>query len=298
VTQLIQEIINGLVLGSSYALVAIGFNVIYGVVGILNVAQGDIAVAGGYGGLAVLTAAGLVGSGIGSVFLSLAGSLLASGALGLVLYYGVLKRIPQDQMLGMFVATVGVSLVIEYGLARIYGSYPKTYPGLLGTGSFDIDGVLITHAQIVVVAASALLAVLVATALTRTPFGRQMRAVAENSDVARTFGVNVTWVRLVSVVATSMIAGFAGFLLASLYNTVQPFLGQQLAINMFVVSIVGGAASITGAVSISAVIGIATAVTQGYVNANYASMVPLGFLVIFLLIRPQGLFASSQLRRG
>jgi branched-chain amino acid transport system permease protein len=296
--QVFQEIINGLVLGSTYALVAIGFNVIYGVVGILNVAQGDIAIVGSYAGLAMLTALGLTAGGAVATAGAVGAAVVGSGALGLVLYFLVLKRISSDQLLGMFVATIGVSLVIEYGLARLEGSYPKTFPPVLGTGSVSGLGLVVTRAQITVVACSLILAALVGLVLTRTAFGRHMRAVAENADVAAAFGVNVGLVRLVSVVGTSMIAGLAGFLLAGLYSTADPFLGQTLALNMFVVSIVGGASSISGAVVVSAALGIATSVAQGYTSASIGSIIPLCVLVVFLIIRPQGLFAASQLRRG
>lgn len=295
---IVQEVINGLVLGSTYALVAIGFNVIYGVVGILNVAQGDIAVAGGYSALAVVTAVGVTSPGFGTAILALAAALVGSGILGAALYYLVLKRIPSDQLLAMFVATIGVSLVIEYGIARVEGSYPKSFPSVLGSKRFDIGSVEITQAQLTVVIASLLLAGIIGLVVGKSTFGRRMRAVAENADVATAFGVNVGLVRLISVTMTAMIAGFAGFLLAGLYNTAEPFLGQTLALNMFVVSIVGGAASIQGAVAVSAVLGVATAVAQGYVSSTTAAIIPLCFLVAFLAIKPNGLFAGSQLRRG
>ena len=297
-SQLLQEIVNGLVLGSTYALVAVGFNVIYGVVGILNVAQGDIAVAGSYVSLAVLAVLGITSSGLLAASIGLLASLVGSAIIGAVLYFGVVKRIPDDQMLSMFVATIGVSLAIEYLIARLEGSYPKTFPSLLGNGSWTVLGVLVTHAEVIVVVVSLLLALVVGLSISKTSFGRKMRAVAEQPEVAAAYGVNVESVRLLSVCGTSMIAGLAGFLLAGLFNTAEPFLGQTLALNMFVVSIVGGSSSVLGAVTASAVLGIASSVAQGYVSANVASMIPLAFLVVFLIVRPEGLFSASQLRRG
>lgn len=291
-TYFLQQLVNGLTIGSTYALVAVGFALIYGVVGILNAAHADISTLTAYVGLYFAVS---VGVGFWGAFAGVVGSAVVAG---IVLYYVIFARLRPDNLLAMFVATIGVSFVIEYGIARVEGSAPQLYPSYLPAGSFNVGAVTIQYAQLIVFLISVGLCVALWAAVRFTAFGRKLRAVAASPDVAVALGINARSVRLVAVVISSLLAGVAGLLLATLYESVNPFFGQTLAFNMFVIAIVGGVGSVLGTLSVSLLVGIIPAVTSTYLNANITAILPLVLMVLVLLARPQGLAGGTSLRRG
>lgn len=291
-TYFLQQLVNGLTIGSTYALVAVGFALIYGVVGILNAAHADVATLTGYIGLYFAVSVGI------GFWGALAGVLGTAVLAGLVLYYVIFARLRPDNLLAMFVATIGVSFVIEYGIARVKGSAPELFPSYLPSGSFSIGSVSIEYAQLIVFVTSIGLCVALWAAIRFSTLGRQLRAVAASSEMAVALGINARAVRLLAVVASSILAGIAGLLLATLYQSVNPFLGQTLAFNMFVIAIVGGVGSVLGTLGVSLLVGIIPAVTSTYLNANITATLPLALMVLVLLARPEGLVGGSSARRG
>jgi branched-chain amino acid transport system permease protein len=291
-TYFLQQLVNGLTIGSTYALVAVGFALVYGVVGILNAAQADIATLTGYVGLYFAVNVGLG-------FWGAVGGVIVSAVLaGVVVYYVIFARLRTDNLLAMFVATIGLSFVIEYGVARVKGSAPDLFPSYLPGGSFSIGGVQIEYAQLIVFCVSVTLCVGLWLFVRATSIGRQMRAVAASPEIATTLGINAPMIRLGSVVISSLLAGVAGLLLATLYSSVNPFLGQTLAFNMFVIAIVGGVGSILGTLSVSLLVGIIPAVTSTYLNANVTATLPLALMMLVLLVKPEGLVGGTALRSG
>jgi branched-chain amino acid transport system permease protein len=291
-TYFLQQLVNGLTIGSTYALVAVGFALIYGVVGILNAAHADIATLSGYIALYLAVTVGL------GFWGALAGAIGSAIAIGILLYYVLFARLRADNLLAMFVATIGLSFVIEYGIARVRGSAPELFPSYLPSGAFTISSVSIQYAQLVVFSVSVALCIGLWLFVRATALGRQMRAVAASPDVAVALGINARRIRLGSVVVSSILAGVAGLLLATLYSSVNPFLGQTLAFNMFVIAIVGGVGSILGTLAISLLVGVIPAVTTTYLNANITAILPLALMVIVLVIRPEGLAGGGAVRRG
>jgi branched-chain amino acid transport system permease protein len=288
----LQQLVNGLTIGSTYALVAVGFALIYGVVGILNAAHADITTLTGYVGLYLGVSVGI------GFWGALAGVLGAAIAAGLILYYVIFARLRPDNLLAMFVATIGVSFVIEYGIARIKGSAPQLFPSYLPNGGFAIGSVSIQYAQLIVFVTSTALCVLLWAGIRVTALGRQIRAVAASPEMAVALGINARRVRLGAVVGSSLLAGVAGLLLSTLYSSVNPFLGQTLAFNMFVIAIVGGVGSVLGTLAVSLLVGIIPAVTSTYLDANITATLPLALMVLVLLVRPEGLAGGSSLRQG
>ena len=291
-TYFLQQLVNGLTIGSTYALVAVGFTLVYGVVGILNVAQADLATLSGYVALYLAVDVGL------GFWGGLAGVIGCSIAVGVLLYYVIFSRLRPDNLLAMFVATIGVSFAIEYGIARVKGSAPDLFPSYLPNGSFSVDSVSVRYAQLIVFSISVSLCLMLWLLVRRTSLGRQMRAVAASPDIAVALGVKAPLVRLGSVVVSSLLAGIAGLLLATLYTSVNPFLGQTLAFNMFVIAIVGGVGSVIGTLTISLLVGIIPAVTTTYLNANITATLPLALMVLVLIARPEGLAGGHVVRKG
>lgn len=287
---IVQQIINGVIIGSIYALVTLGFTTVYGVANILNVAQADIATLTGYVSLFVFTNLGLGAAG------AVVGGIIASLGIGIVLFYAVFSRIRSGDLLAMFIATIGLSFLIEYGLAAIAGSAPRLYPALLPAGSVHLGSLVVANSGLTVVGICLALALVLWLLIEGTAFGRRVRAVAAMPEMASAVGINVGRVRLLMVMISSLLGGIAGLLLSALYTNVQPFVGQTLAFNMFVIAVVGGVGSIPGTVVVGLIVGIIPAVTSAYLNVNVTAMLPLALLVIVLRIRPEGLFGSSNRR--
>lgn len=285
-TLFLQSLTEGLVLGSTYALVALGFTLVFGVLGVLNVAHPDFYMAGGYATWYVL---GTVGGGIGMGFVT----AIAVGIIAaIVLYYVVLKRIPSDQPMGVFIATLGISMFLQNVIARVVGPDDRSFPALLPVPFHHVGLILVSDSEILVLGLMVGLVLALFWWIGRTSMGREIRAVSENRRVARMLGVNVSLVMITTLVVACVIAGVTGFVFGNLYGAINPFMAQPVALKMFVVSLVAGAGSFRGAVSVGLALGVLEALTASYIGSSWQDMGGLVALVAVLFLRPQGLFGS------
>ncbi len=285
-TQVIQIIVDGIVIGSTYALVGVGFTLVFGVLRLLNVAHAEFYMLGAFVSLWVTDS----GAGpIASVF----AAVLVGMAAGVILYLVVLKRLTRADMTSIFIATLGVSFFIEYLVARTVGSQTRPAPGLFHSSFVSIAGIAISSTQLVLLGVMAAVTLGLVVWIGRTELGRDMRAIAENQFLAAAVGVRVGVVMAMAIAVASGIAALGGVLIANTTNTVSPFMGDNIALKMFVVVMVAGAGSVGGAALAGIGLGIAESFAVAYIGSGWQDAVGLFVLIAILLFRPQGLFGRA-----
>ena len=289
--EFLQVVLNGLVIGSEYVLVAIGFTLIFGVMGVMNVAQADFYALGAFVMIWVSVNAGL-GIVVGAII-----GMLSGLVFGLLYYFLVLRRLGEKDFFAAFIASVGVSYFIENLLTSIVGSQGQSVPPLVPYVFHKWGGLLISDPQLVLLAATVVITVGLLIVLGKTPFGRDIRAVSESRFLAAASGVNCRAVMIGSVLVASVIATIGGVLVASTTLTVTPFSGGDVVLEMFVVAIVAGMGSVGGAALAGFGLGIIESMTVAYIGSSWEQVAGLLVLVVVLIARPQGLF-GRQVRIG
>jgi len=276
-----QLLADGVVTGSTYALIAIGFTLIIGVLGVLNMAHQETMM------IAAVTAAIANAAGV-PIHLGAPCALAASVALGLAIERLAIRPVSRGEILTPVIATVGASLLIEHGVARFYSPDKQVF-GLplhyYRLGRY----VQISDAQIATVGVTAALAAGLWLVLYRTRLGKAIRAVSERPDVAACLGIDVTRIIQLSVALSALLAGCGGLLIGWLYNSAWAFMGIHYGLKGLVAMILGGVSSVWGSMLAGLMIGVAESFTVGYISSSYRDAVAFGLLILLLLIRPHGL---------
>ncbi|MEI7670510.1 MAG: branched-chain amino acid ABC transporter permease [Deltaproteobacteria bacterium] len=290
-----QQLINALTLGSVYALFALGFTLVFGVLEVINLAHGAVFMAGAYAALLLVTKANL------NIWVALPLAMLASGALGLLIDQIVLKplRGRQAHHLMPMIATIGAATLITNAAQGIFGAETSRFPlGTIPEESFQIGTIRITELQIAIVIISFLLMILLMVILKKTRLGKAVRAVAENPQTSYLLGINVEGVfRLVSFTAAAL-GGGAGVLIGLSFNAIFPFMGQPLMPKGIAVIILGGMGDVRGAMVGGLFLGVAEVMSVAYLSSDYRDAVAFGLLFLILLVRPSGLFGRVLERKA
>lgn len=283
---LIQQILNGLIIGSTYAVVAVGFSLVFTVLRVINFAHPDVFMLGMFASLA---AAHFVS---GNPVVVLVAGAAGAALFGLVLERVVIRPLRHRDVLMTLIATLGVAIMMENGMALIEGPDPLPFPGLLAQTSFSAGGVAIGSRQIANFVVSLFVLGFGSWYVRATRFGRATRAIAERPDVAAAFGVNVDVISRVTVVLSSAMAGLAAVSVAALYGSAWVFVGTLYGLKAFIVMLVAGNRHFEGVVVVAFGLGVLEALVTGYVSSSLADAVAFFLLIGVLYFRPNGLFGS------
>ncbi|MBW3664304.1 MAG: branched-chain amino acid ABC transporter permease [Actinobacteria bacterium] len=277
----VQGILNGLMLGSVYALVALGLTIVFGLLDIVNFAHGQLIVLGGYVAFAVVEV-------VGSFWLGLAASLVVVSLLGSLLEVSLFRRVSERPINGLLIS-IGLIAIIENFADAIWGPSPRSLEAPV-QGVLRFGDISFAKSRLSVVVATVLILLALAYFLRRTRTGKAMRATAQNSDAASLMGIDVLRIRNLAMIIGSALAAFAGTSLGALF-AVEPALGESPLIKGFVVLIIGGAGSPAGAVIAGVGLGIAESLTTVHLSTTWSTILPLLALVAVLLVKPEGLVA-------
>jgi branched-chain amino acid transport system permease protein len=220
--------------------------------------------------------------------------MVATGVLGLILERLVVRPTRGTYILTPFIATSGVSIVLQNGAQRIFGPDPVRVPGVIPAHTFAVGGVRVTSMQITTVLTAVLIMLALRYYVYRTRWGRATRAVAEKPDVAAACGVNVNLVSQLTVSIASVMAGAAGVTLGLLYSSAAPFMGLLFGLKSFVCMLVAGNRYIEAIMAVGLLLGVVEAMVTGYVSSNLRDAVAFALLLAVLFFRPQGLFGSYE----
>jgi len=293
--ELLQQIVNGIAWGSLYALIALGYTMVYGVLRLINFAHGDVYMIGAM--VAYYAARTLLApetSSAASFFALLALSMVSCGALGFLierLAYRPLRRAPK---LTALITAIGVSLLLENGGQLVFGPDPKFFPQLLETHELSPgSGIVVTNVQLLVLAVSLTLMVGLQVLVFRTRVGTALRAVSYSAEAASLMGIDVDRVISLTFVLGSMLAGAAGVLVGLSNPKIDPLMGIMPGLKAFVAAVVGGIGNIPGAMAGGILMGLSEVLVVGYVSSTYRDAIAFVILIVVLLVRPSGLFGAS-----
>jgi len=283
-----QQLINGLALGSTYALVALGLTLIFGVLLIPNFAHGELYMLGAF-----MTYV-WVALGVPFWLATLLAVVLVMG-LGGVLDRCVFRPLESASALSLMIAALATSIILQQAATLIWGTEPRTIPAPL-TGVLRFVSFAVTQLQLVVMACVAAAFTVLWLVLHRSRLGLAIRATAQNTDAARLMGISMTQVRFATFAMGAALGALAGALLGATFP-IYPTMGINPVLKAFVVLVLGGIGSLWGALSGGLLLGIAEVLVAGYIASELQDIGAFAILVLVLLIRPQGLFGRVQVER-
>jgi len=286
--QFLQQLINGLSLGSIYALIALGYTMVYGIIKLINFAHGDMYMIGAYIGYMGITVFHL------PFFPALIFSMAFCAVLGMVIERIAYKPLRNATRIAALITAIGVSFFLEYTTMRFMGAEVKTFPAVLSDKSWIIYGLRINFQQLVIFATSIILMVLLQIIVRRTKIGRAMRAVSVDADAAKLMGVDVNATISFTFAIGSALAAAAGILVGVYYNSINPLMGMAPGLKAFVAAVFGGIGIIPGAMVGGFAIGLTETMVSGYASSLYKDAVVYVLLILILLLKPSGLLGKNK----
>jgi branched-chain amino acid transport system permease protein len=299
-----QELVNGITTGALYALVALGFSMVYGVLKLLNFAHGDLYMIGAYIGFFVIQWFG------GSTALTIPVPLLLVimfvlaaglvGGLGVAIERFAYRPLRDAPRIAPLITAIGISFFLENSALLLFGAQPRIYntPNFISYSSgIQIGSVTIDSVQILVLVMGLVLMVGLQQVVNRTRLGKQMRAVAADREAAEMMGINVNFTISATFFLGSALAGIAGVMGGLLFNQVTATIGFIVGLKAFTASVVGGIGSLPGAMLGGLLIGLAESFITGYISSTYTNLLVFALLIVVLLVRPSGLFGRAQLQK-
>jgi branched-chain amino acid transport system permease protein len=306
---LLQQIINGLVLGSMYALVALGYTMVYGIIGLINFAHGEVLMVG------ALTSWMLIGW-MAEAWVGMPGwvvlltatviAMVVCGALNFTIEKLAYRRLRNSPRLAPLITAIGMSLLLQTLAMIIWKPNPKSYPSLLPTEPFNVGGAVISVTQITILATTVITLALLMWLVNHTNLGRAMRATAENPRVAALMGIKPDMVISATFIIGAMLAAIAGVMWASNYGTVQFAMGFMPGLKSFVAAVMGGIGNLAGAVVGGVALGLIESLGAGYLGkltggvlgSQYSDIFAFIMLALVLTLRPSGLLGERVADRA
>lgn len=294
--ELTQHLVNGLSVGSIYALIALGYTMVFGILQLINFAHGDVFMLGAFFGMYCARGFGMgQNSSLGALLLTIVVAMTGCGMVGFLierLAYRPLRRSPRINVL---ITAVGVSLFLEFAGQLVFGSSPQFFPQIYRP-SFDlsIGELKINPLQVIVFGISVTLMAILQYIIFRTRLGRAMRAVSFNHDLASLMGIPTDRVISYTFILGSSLAGAAGVLVGLIYPKVEPLMGVMPGLKAFVAAVLGGIGNVTGAVVGAITLGLAEELLVGYWAPTYRDALAFAILILILLFKPTGLFGVRR----
>lgn len=288
--QVIQQLINGLSLGSIYALIALGYTMVYGIIKLINFAHGDVYMVGAYVGYFCMVNLHL------SFLVALPAAMLACVVLGVVIERVAYKPLRNSGRIQVLITAIGISLLLQYGMMYFVGAQVRSYPALPGfmNQTFTVGGVIIRSLEVMIIAISVLLMIVLQFIVKRTRMGKAMRAVSQDADAARLMGINVDNTISFTFALGSALAGAAGVLVGVYYNSINPLMGLLPGLKAFVAAVFGGIGLIPGALIGGFFIGVAETFVAGSGYSMLRDAVVFAVLIIILIVKPTGLLGKNE----
>lgn len=289
---MIQQFVNALSLGSVYALIAVGYTLVYGILRFINFAHGDMIMIGAF---ACFYLAPLVGLGHWGALIVFALTMIICAILGVVIERLAYKPVRKRSKITMLITAIGVSMVLEYGGQLIFGADPKRFPGLVPSKLVVNQPWLVLNTNtILVMGVSIALMLALQWVVFRTRIGAAMRALADDQDAAKLMGIPVDRVISITFAIGAALAGAAGVLYAAMYPSIQPLMGVFPGLKAFVAAVMGGIGSIPGAVLGGFLIGFIETFVTAWISPTYRDAIVFGLLIAILIVRPAGILGKYR----
>ena len=294
-SEFLQQLVNGVTWGSVYALIALGYTMVYGILRLINFAHGDVYMLGAFIGL---YASRWLHAGENpnplKALLVLLTSMLLSALIGMVIERLAYKPVRKSPRLSALITAIGVSLLLENGGLLLFGADPKFFPQIIPAHNIALGmGVVISNQQVIVLAVSLVLMFGLRTLVMHTKVGKAMQAVSHNHMAAALMGISVDRIITFTFMIGSALAAAAGVLVALQSPKIEPLMGIMPGLKAFVAAVLGGIGNIPGAVVGGLVMGVAEVLVTGYLSSTYRDAIAFVLLIVILLVRPAGIFGKA-----
>ena len=293
-SEFLQQLINGIAWGSIYALIALGYTMVYGVLRLINFAHGDVYMVGAFAGFYAVRwlNMGEEPTLFGAVVVFLF-SMLVCALLGFVIERGAYKPLRKAPRLTALITAIGVSLFLENAGQLVFGADPKFFPQIITKQDVIASGgIILTNQQLIVVAVSLFLMVLLQLFIKKTKTGKAMRAVSFNREAASLMGISVDRIISITFMIGSALAAAAAILVALTNPKIEPLMGIMPGIKAFVAAVLGGIGNIPGAMLGGMIMGVAEVMVVGYLSSTYRDAIAFAILILILLFKPSGLMGA------
>ena len=285
----IEQLINGLRTGSIYALIAIGYTMVYGIAKMINFAHGDIIMVGAYALYFSISVLGL------PVPAALLLTVIVCSVLGVLIEKIAYKPLRKAQPLAVLITAIGMSFFLQSSSLLIFGSTPIPFQSVIPNENIKVGPVTISSITLVTLIVTAVAMILLTLFINKTKLGSAMRAVSEDKGAAELMGINVNSTISMTFAVGSALAAVAGILYISQYQSMKPTLGALPGIKAFVAAVLGGIGSIPGAMLGGILLGLIESVSKAYISTELADAIVFGVLIVVLLFRPSGLLGKKKI---
>jgi branched-chain amino acid transport system permease protein len=293
----LQQFLNGLTVGGVYALMALGYTMVYGILELINFAHGEIYMLGAYLGIiffGVLTASGLTAQSIPlSLILTFVLSVVICSAYGFTMEKIAYRPLRNAPRLSPLISAIGMSIFFQNYVMLTQGATDKVFPHLFGVSGFSFFNARVTYLQTIIIAVSLLLMVFLHLFVTRTRRGKAMRAVAQDKLMASLLGIDIDFMISLTFVIGSGLAAIAGIMIALYYGLVNYSIGYIAGIKAFTAAVIGGIGSIPGAMFGGLFLGFVESMGASYISSEYKDAYAFVVLIVVLLIKPSGIFGKA-----
>lgn len=285
----IEQLINGLRTGSIYALIAIGYTMVYGIAKMINFAHGDIIMVGAYALYFSISVLGL------PVPVALVITVIVCAVLGVVIEKVAYKPLRSAPPLAVLITAIGMSFFLQSASLLIFGSTPIPFQSVIPNVNISVGPVVISSITVVTLIVTAISMILLTLFVNKTKMGSAMRAVSEDKGAAELMGINVNSTISLTFAIGSALAAVAGVLYICQYQSMKPTLGALPGIKAFVAAVLGGIGSIPGAMLGGILLGLIESVSKAYISTELADAIVFGVLIVVLLFRPSGLLGKKKI---
>ncbi|KRK69997.1 branched-chain amino acid ABC transporter permease [Lacticaseibacillus nasuensis] len=282
-----QQTLNGLSLGSIYALLALGYTMVYGIIKLINFAHGDVYMLGAFWGYYVINTYHV------NFLVALVSAMVVTALAGMLIEYLAYRPLRNSPRITALITAIGVSYFLENGMSFLFGANTRNFPQAITQHNYDVFGITVSNIQILILVTSLVLMVLLQLIIQKTKMGTAMRAVAVDPEAAALVGINPDHVISFTFGLGSALAGAGGVLIGLYYNSIDPLMGMTPGIKAFVAAVVGGIGSIPGAAIGGFLIGLLETATQAVGLSAYKDAAVYVVLIVILVLLPTGLLGKN-----
>ena len=285
--QLPQQLVNGIILGSIYALLALGYTMVYGIIKLINFAHGDIYMIGAFVGYYAINSLKM------NFWIALVFSMIVCAILGVVIEFLAYRPLRNSTRISALITAIGVSFFLEYIMVYFVGADTRSFPQSIKVHTYHLGSISVTNVQLLILVVALVLMVALQLIVKKTKMGKAMRAVSVDSDAAELMGISVNNTISFTFALGSSLAGAAGVLIGLYYNSIEPRMGMTPGIKAFVAAVLGGIGIIPGAALGGFVIGILETLSTAIGLSSYRDAIVYGVLIVILLLRPAGILGKN-----
>ena len=283
----LSNFINGLSLGSVYAIIALGYTMVYGIAKMLNFAHGDVIMIGAYVSFVSITSLGT------PPLLALVIAMLVCTGLGMLVERLAYKPLRHAPRISVLITAIGVSFFLEYTTMYFVSPTPRTFPAMFGDVAVTVGGIVINGQQMLILGITAVLMVILTYIVQKTKTGKAMRAASFDTETAELMGINSDRIISITFGIGSALAAVAGVLVGIYYNSIDPLMGIMPGLKAFVAAVLGGIGILPGAVVGGLILGVVEAFVSGFISSTFRDAAAFAILILVLLVRPAGIFGKN-----